>query len=177
MDTRLKAVGLVGDLFALPESNISGAFQPVFSEFLKRLTDRVAEVRMSVLEHVKICLLVNPFRAEAPQIICKEFYSCCSQVYGSRVFNPDNKNQFPAALCDRLLDYDENVRKQVVSVVCDVVCHALTSIPVETIKLVSERLRDKSVCSPISACFIIFIIHSCLLPCHITITLLLPASC
>lgn len=54
-------------------------------------------------------------------------------------------NKFPAALCDRLLDYDENVRKQVVSVVCDVACHALTSIPVETIKLVSERLRDKSV--------------------------------
>ncbi|KAL9146836.1 hypothetical protein ABFS82_13G137100 [Erythranthe guttata] len=117
LDIRLRAVGLVGDLFALPGSN-TGAFQPVFSEFLKRLTDRVAEVRMSVLEHVKSCLLVNPFRPEAPEII--------------------------SALCDRLLDYDENVRKQVVSVVCDVVCHALTSIPVETIKLVSERLRDKS---------------------------------
>lgn len=57
----------------------------------------------------------------------------------------DYYNQFPAALCDRLLDHEENVRKKVVSVVCDVVCHALTSIPVETIKLVSERLRDKSV--------------------------------
>ncbi|KAL1559997.1 sister chromatid cohesion protein PDS5 A-like [Salvia divinorum] len=118
LEVRLKAVGLVGDLFSLPESTISGAFQPVFSEFLKRLTDRVAEVRMSVLEHVKSCLLVNPFRPEAPQII--------------------------SALCDRLLDYEESVRKKVVSVVCDVVCHAVTSIPVETIKLVSERLRDKS---------------------------------
>ncbi|KAI3466488.1 hypothetical protein Pfo_023151 [Paulownia fortunei] len=73
---------------------------------------------MSVLEYVKICLLENPFRGEAHQII--------------------------SALCDRLLDYDENVRKQVVSVVCDVACHSLSSIPVETIKLVSERLRDKS---------------------------------
>lgn len=118
LEIRLKAVGLIGDLFSLPESTISGAFQPVFSEFLKRLTDRVAEVRLSVLEHVKSCLLVNPFRPEAPQII--------------------------SALCDRLLDHEENVRKKVVSVVCDVVCHALTSIPVETIKLVSERLRDKS---------------------------------
>ncbi|KAL1537227.1 sister chromatid cohesion protein PDS5 B-like isoform X1 [Salvia divinorum] len=118
LEVRLKAVGLVGDLFSLPESTISGAFQPVFSEFLKRLTDRVAEVRMSVLEHAKSCLLVNPFRPEAPQII--------------------------SALCDRLLDYEESVRKKVVSVVCDVVCHAITSIPVETIKLVSERLRDKS---------------------------------
>ncbi|XP_047980009.1 sister chromatid cohesion protein PDS5 homolog A-like isoform X1 [Salvia hispanica] len=118
LEVRLKAVELVGDLFSLPESTISGAFQPVFSEFLKRLTDRVAEVRMSVLEHVESCLLVNPFRPEAPQII--------------------------SALCDRLLDYEESVRKKVVSVVCDVVCHAITSIPVETIKLVSERLRDKS---------------------------------
>ncbi|XP_057765095.1 sister chromatid cohesion protein PDS5 homolog A isoform X2 [Salvia miltiorrhiza] len=118
LEVRLKAVGLVGDLFSLPESTISGAFQPVFSEFLKRLTDRVAEVRMSVLEHVKSCLLVNPFRPEAPQII--------------------------SALCDRLLDYEESVRKKVVSVVCDVVCHAVTSIPIETIKLVAERLRDKS---------------------------------
>ena len=52
-----------------------------------------------------------------------------------------------AALCDRLLDFDENVRKQVVDVICNVACHALSSIPVDTIKLVSERLRDKSVCA------------------------------
>ncbi|KAL5769361.1 hypothetical protein ACOSQ2_016144 [Xanthoceras sorbifolium] len=118
LDTRLKAVGLVGDLFALPGTAIPEAFQPIFSEFLKRLTDRVVAVRMSVLEHVKSCLLSDPSRAEAPQII--------------------------SALCDRLLDYDENVRKQVVSVICDVACHALNAIPVDTIKLVAERLRDKS---------------------------------
>ncbi|KAL3625005.1 hypothetical protein CASFOL_031673 [Castilleja foliolosa] len=118
LEIRLKAVSLVGDLFALPGSTIPEAFKPVFLEFLKRLTDRVAKIRTSVLEHVKICLLENPFRGEARQII--------------------------SALCDRLLDYDENVRKQVVAVVCDVACHALTSIPVETIKMVSERLRDKS---------------------------------
>uniref|UniRef100_F6GZE4 Uncharacterized protein n=1 Tax=Vitis vinifera TaxID=29760 RepID=F6GZE4_VITVI len=119
LDTRLKAVKLVGDLFALPGLAISEAFQPIFSEFLKRLADRVVGVRMSVLEHVKSCLLSNPSRAEAPQII--------------------------SALCDRLLDYDENVRKQVVAVICDVACHSLSSIPVETTKLVAERLRDKSV--------------------------------
>ncbi|KAL1566908.1 sister chromatid cohesion protein PDS5 A-like [Salvia divinorum] len=118
LDIRMKAVSLAGDLFALPGSTISESFMPVFLEFLKRLTDRAVEVRMSVLEHVKTCLLENPFRSEAHQII--------------------------SALCDRLLDYDENVRKKVVSVVCDVACHALSSIPVETIKLVSERLRDKS---------------------------------
>ncbi|KAK6124752.1 hypothetical protein DH2020_041504 [Rehmannia glutinosa] len=60
------------------------------------------------------------------------------------VIKPDDANEFPAALCDRLLDYDENVRKQVVAVICDVACHTPLSIQVETIKLVSERLRDKS---------------------------------
>ncbi|XWS18109.1 hypothetical protein CRYUN_Cryun32bG0013400 [Craigia yunnanensis] len=118
LDTRLRAVKLVGDLFDLPGSTICEAFQPIFSEFLKRLTDRVVGVRMSVLEHVKSCLLLDPSRPEAPQII--------------------------SALCDRLLDYDENVRKQVVAVICDVACHSLVSIPVETVKLVGERLRDKS---------------------------------
>ncbi|XP_016550308.1 sister chromatid cohesion protein PDS5 homolog A isoform X2 [Capsicum annuum] len=118
LDVRLKAVHLVGDLFALSESAISEAFQPIFLEFLKRLTDRVVEVRMSVLEHVKGCLLSNPFRQEAPQII--------------------------SALRDRLLDYDENVRKQVVAVLCDAACNALTSMKVDTIKLVAERIRDKS---------------------------------
>ena len=71
LDTRLKAVGLVGDIFALPGSAITETFQPIFSEFLKRLTDRVVSVRMCVLERVKSCLLSNPFRAEAAQITCK----------------------------------------------------------------------------------------------------------
>ncbi|KAF7840507.1 sister chromatid cohesion protein PDS5-like protein A-like isoform X3 [Senna tora] len=118
LETRLKAVSLVGDIIALPGSTIPEGLQPIFSEFLKRLTDRVVEVRMSVLEHVKSCLLSNPFRAEAPQII--------------------------SALCDRLLDFDENVRKQVVAVICDVACHTLNAVPLETVKLVAERLRDKS---------------------------------
>ncbi|XP_044496291.1 sister chromatid cohesion protein PDS5 homolog A-like [Mangifera indica] len=118
LDTRLKAVQLIGDLFALPGSFNTEAFQPIFLEFLKRSTDRVVAVRMSVLDHVKSCLLSDPFRAEAPQI--------------------------RSVLCDRLLDYDENVRKLVVAVICDVACQALNSIPVETLKLVAERIRDKS---------------------------------
>ncbi|GMN36661.1 hypothetical protein TIFTF001_006195 [Ficus carica] len=118
LDTRLKAVGLVGDLFALPGSSISEAFQPVFSVFLKRLTDRVVTVRMFVLEHLKSCLMSNTFTAGAAQIV--------------------------SALRDQLLDCDEKVRKQVVAVICDVACHDLSSIPVETVKLVAERLQDKS---------------------------------
>ncbi|XP_057415482.1 sister chromatid cohesion protein PDS5 homolog A-like isoform X2 [Lotus japonicus] len=118
LETRLKAMNLVGDIISVPGTSIPEAFQPIFSEFLKRLSDRAVEVRMSVLEHVKNCLLLNPSRAEAPQII--------------------------SALCERLLDFDENVRKQVVAVICDVACHSLSAIPLETVKLVAERLRDKS---------------------------------
>ncbi|XP_028754953.1 sister chromatid cohesion protein PDS5 homolog B-A isoform X2 [Neltuma alba] len=118
LETRLKAVSLVGDIISRPASSIPEVFQPIFSAFLKRLTDRVVEVRMSVLEHVKSSLLSDPFRAEAPEII--------------------------SALCDRLLDFDGTVRKQVVAVICDVACHTLNAIPVETVKLVAERLRDKS---------------------------------
>ncbi|KAG7536034.1 Armadillo-type fold [Arabidopsis suecica] len=119
LETRLKVVGLVGELFSLPGRVISEEFGSIFLEFLKRLTDRVVEVRMAILDHIKNCLLSDPLRAEAPQII--------------------------SALCDRLLDYDENIRKQVVAVICDVAVSALTSIPVDTMKLVAERLRDKAI--------------------------------
>ncbi|XP_009128992.1 sister chromatid cohesion protein PDS5 homolog A isoform X1 [Brassica rapa] len=119
LETRLKVVGLVGELFSLPGRAISEEFSSVFVEFLKRLTDRVVEVRMLILDHIKKCLLSDPSRAEASQII--------------------------SALSERLLDYDENIRKQVVAVICDVAVSALTSIPVDTIKLVAERLRDKAI--------------------------------
>lgn len=64
-------MNLVGNIIALPETSIAEAFQPILSEFLKRLTDRDDGVRLSVLEHVKSSLLSNPHRTEAPQIICK----------------------------------------------------------------------------------------------------------
>ncbi|KAK7412751.1 hypothetical protein VNO78_04347 [Psophocarpus tetragonolobus] len=118
LETRLKAVNLVGDIIALPGSSIAEAFQPMFAEFLKKLTDGDFGVRMSVLEHLKNSLLSNPLREEAPEII--------------------------SALCDRLLDFNENFRKQVVGVICDVACHTLNAVPLETVKLVAERLCDKS---------------------------------
>ncbi|RDX94616.1 Sister chromatid cohesion protein PDS5-like B, partial [Mucuna pruriens] len=149
LETRLKAVNLVGDIIALPGSSIAEEFQPTFSEFLKRLTDRDFGVRMSVLEHVKSCLLSNPLRAEAPQIIC-ESIGCMYMIFNLSflyfllyLLNLFGYN-FLAALCDRLLDFDENFRKQVVAVICDVACHTLNTVPLETVKLVAEQLHDKS---------------------------------
>jgi len=69
-------VGLVGELFSLPGRVISEEFDSIFLEYLKRLTDRVVEVRMAILDHIKNCLLSDPLRAEASQIICKLSLSC-----------------------------------------------------------------------------------------------------
>ncbi|XP_051135633.1 sister chromatid cohesion protein PDS5 homolog A-like isoform X2 [Andrographis paniculata] len=118
LDIRLKAVNLVGGLFSLPGPIIHEALLPVLSEFLTRLTDRDMEVRVAVIDYVKDCLLENPFKVEAQPMI--------------------------SGLCDRLMDNDENVRKKVVSVICDVACHDLRYIPVETIKMIAERLQDES---------------------------------
>ncbi|GAU49850.1 hypothetical protein TSUD_301550 [Trifolium subterraneum] len=71
LETRMKAVNLVGDIIALPGISTSEAFQPILSEFLKRLTDIDFGVRMSVLVHIKSSLLSNPQRPEAPEIICE----------------------------------------------------------------------------------------------------------
>lgn len=119
LDVRLKSVKLLGRLFAIPGHPLPEVFRPLFLEFLKRLTDKDVEVRLSVVEHAKECLLSNPFRHEAADII--------------------------SAISDRLLDYDENVRKQVVAAICDIASYALKSIPMETIKFVADRLRDKMV--------------------------------
>ncbi|RLM55759.1 hypothetical protein C2845_PM10G10930 [Panicum miliaceum] len=119
VDIRSKSVELLGEIFSLPGAPIVEYFKTLFSEFLKRLTDRVVEIRISMVEHLKRCLISNPSRPEAPEII--------------------------KALCDRLLDYEENVRKGVVAALCDVACHSPDAIPIDTIKVVAERVRDKSV--------------------------------
>ena len=84
-----------------------------------------------------------------------------------------------AALCDRLLDFDENVRKQVVAVICDVACHALNAIPLETVKLVAERLRDKSVNMLFpSICFCFFCNHPVIVVLYILmVSFALDSSC
>ncbi|KAH9287487.1 hypothetical protein KI387_031604, partial [Taxus chinensis] len=119
LDVRLSSVKLLGRLFAIPGHPLPELFQPLFSEFLRRFIDKDVEVRLSVVEHAKECLLSNPFRHEAADII--------------------------SALSARLLDHDENVRKQAIAAICDVANYALKSIPVDTIRHVAERLRDKAI--------------------------------
>ncbi|KAI3499028.1 hypothetical protein L1887_34820 [Cichorium endivia] len=119
IDLRLKAVKLMGDLFSIKGSTIPQTFHPIFLEFLKKFNDKVVEIRMSVVEHAKLCLLSDPLRTEASQLI--------------------------AALSNLLSDDDESIRKQVVAVISDVASMELSSISVDTIKLVADLLEDKSV--------------------------------
>ncbi|XP_023738214.1 sister chromatid cohesion protein PDS5 homolog A isoform X1 [Lactuca sativa] len=119
IDLRLKAVKLVGDLFSIKGSSIPQTFHPIFLEFLKKFNDKVVQVRMSVVEYAKLCLLSDPLRTEAPQLL--------------------------ASLSDKLSDDDESIRKQVVAVISDVASLDLSSISPETIKLLAEHLEDKSV--------------------------------
>ena len=49
-------------------------FKTLFSEFLKRLTDRIVEIRISMVEHLKRCLISNPSRPEDPEIIRKDHF-------------------------------------------------------------------------------------------------------
>lgn len=156
LDVRLKSVKLLGRLFAMPGHPLPEVFRPLFLEFLKRFTDKDVEVRLSIVEHAKECLLSNPFRHEAADIICMLRTSkfICYVFFHFPFFvnsldfyfiNTEKDEKLTAALNDRLLDYDENVRKQVVAAICDVASYALKSIPMETIKCVADRLRDKMV--------------------------------
>ena len=72
LDVRLKAVKFLGNVFSSSDNPIHGSFRPLFVEFLKRLTDRVSEVRIAVIEHVKNLLISDPSRSEAQEIICKK---------------------------------------------------------------------------------------------------------
>ena len=79
------------------------------------------------------CLRLNMWRVVCCQILqglklLKLFVSasnCCKILLVFFHYDVVLGYYFLDALCERLLDFDENVRKQVVAVICDVACHAL----------------------------------------------------
>jgi sister-chromatid-cohesion protein PDS5 len=66
---RLKAVSLLGRLFALPGRHVAQEYRQLFSEFLKRFSDKAIEVRLAVIECAKACLEANPTGPEAADIL------------------------------------------------------------------------------------------------------------
>eukprot|EP01018_Ginkgo_biloba_P018620 Gb_23673 [translate_table: standard] len=119
VDVRLKAVHLLGRLFALPGQHVAQEYRQLFAEFLKRFSDKTVEVRLAAAECAKECFLANPSGTEASEIL--------------------------SGLKGRLLDFDEKVRMQVVNVICDLAKSNPRWLPSEIIKHVAERLRDKKV--------------------------------
>jgi sister-chromatid-cohesion protein PDS5 len=69
VDVRLKAVQLLGRLFALPGRHVAQEYRLLFSEFLKRFGDKAVEVRIAVVRCAKVCLEANPSGLEASEIL------------------------------------------------------------------------------------------------------------
>ncbi|XP_043700993.1 sister chromatid cohesion protein PDS5 homolog A isoform X2 [Telopea speciosissima] len=120
VDVRIKAVNLLAKIFALPEHHITQeSRRQLFLEFLKRFSDKSAEVRVSALQCAKACYLANPSGLEAREVL--------------------------TALEGRLLDFDDKVRTQAVFTVCDLANSNLKFLPSELILQAADRLRDKKV--------------------------------
>ncbi|KAK9271081.1 hypothetical protein L1049_026670 [Liquidambar formosana] len=119
VDVRIKAVNLIGKLFALPEHHVAQEYRRLFAEFLKRFSDKSAEVRDSALQCAKDCYMANPSGTESVEVL--------SALYG------------------RLLDFDDKVRTRAVVVACDLARSNLKFIPPTLISEVTQRLRDKKI--------------------------------
>ncbi|XP_068341369.1 sister chromatid cohesion protein PDS5 homolog B isoform X3 [Pyrus communis] len=119
VDVRLKAVNLIGKLFTLPDHHIAQRYHDLFVEFLKRFSDKSADVRVSALQCAKVCYMTNPSGAESQEIL--------------------------PALESRLLDFDDRVRTQAVIVACDLAMSNMRCFPPKIISQTTERLRDKKI--------------------------------
>ncbi|XP_061341944.1 sister chromatid cohesion protein PDS5 homolog B [Gastrolobium bilobum] len=119
VDVRIKAVNLVGKLFALPEHHAAQLYHDLFVEFLKRFSDKSVDVRISALQCAKAFYMANPYGRESNEII--------------------------TSVEDRLLDVDDRVRMQAVLVACDISCSNLKHVPSKLISQTTERLRDKKI--------------------------------
>ncbi|KAH7279481.1 hypothetical protein KP509_37G021700 [Ceratopteris richardii] len=116
---RLKAVKLLGRLFALPGRYVAKEYRHLFLEFLKRFTDKAVEVRLAMLDCSKDCLRASPSGNEAADIL--------------------------AGLDDRVLDSEESIRLRTVAVVCELAKQNHKWVPVSILKHIADRLRDKKV--------------------------------
>ncbi|OMO93987.1 Armadillo-like helical [Corchorus capsularis] len=117
VDVRLKAVNLIGKLLLQSESRIAQRYHALFLEFLKRFSDKSSEVRVAALQCAEACCLANPLGKRSHQ-------------------------ELLAAVEDRLLDFNDKVRMQAVTIACDLARSNLNASS-KLIYEVTERLRDK----------------------------------
>ncbi|KAF0902491.1 hypothetical protein E2562_017891, partial [Oryza meyeriana var. granulata] len=119
VDIRLEAVHLIGRLLVLSNLRFAQENQLIFMEFLKRFSDKSAEVRIAAIDAAKACYMAVSSGNEAKDIL--------------------------TPLEGRLLDFDDKVRIRAVAAVCDLAKSNLNTFPSEVILQAAERLRDKKV--------------------------------
>ncbi|CDY44536.1 BnaCnng11470D [Brassica napus] len=94
VDVRIKALNLAGRIFTQPNHCSGEIYRDLFVEFLRRFSDKSAEVRMAALKCGKQCYLANPSGNKASGVL--------------------------TAIQERLLDFDDRVRTQALVVTCDI---------------------------------------------------------
>ncbi|KAH0855420.1 hypothetical protein HID58_008034 [Brassica napus] len=99
VDVRIKALNLAGRIFAQPNHCSGEIYRDLFVEFLRRFSDKSAEVRMAALKCGKQCYLANPSGNKASGVL------------------------------KRLLDFDDRVRTQALVVACDIMKSNMTYAP------------------------------------------------
>ncbi|KAH0466271.1 hypothetical protein IEQ34_006374 [Dendrobium chrysotoxum] len=119
VDARMKAVQLVGKLMVLSKLYFGQEHQPVYSEFLRRFSDKSTDVRLASLAWAKAVYQANASADEAR----------CTLV----------------AVEGRLLDFDDKVRTQAISVICNLASSNLSCFPSELVLKAIKRLRDKKI--------------------------------
>ncbi|KAH0938667.1 hypothetical protein HID58_006128 [Brassica napus] len=119
VDVRIKALNLAGRIFAQPNHCSGEIYRDLFVEFLRRFSDKSAEVRMAALKCGKQCYLANPSGNKASGVL--------------------------TAIQERLLDFDDRVRTQALVVACDIMKSNMKYAPLNLISEATERLRDKKI--------------------------------
>ncbi|VAH82321.1 unnamed protein product [Triticum turgidum subsp. durum] len=119
VDIRLEAVHLIGKLLVFSNLRFGQENQILFMEFLKRFSDKSAEVRIAAIDAAKACYIAASSGNVAQNVL--------------------------KSLEGRLLDFDDKVRIRAVYAVCDLAKSNLSSFPSELILQAAERLRDKKI--------------------------------
>ncbi|XP_020578529.1 sister chromatid cohesion protein PDS5 homolog A isoform X2 [Phalaenopsis equestris] len=119
VDARMKAVQLIGKLLVLSKLYFGQEHRQVFAEFLRRFSDKSTEVRLASLAWAKEVYQANTSADEAQSVL--------------------------VAVEGRLLDFEDKVRTQAISVICNLACSNLSYFPSELVLKALKRLRDKKI--------------------------------
>ncbi|KAH6832801.1 hypothetical protein C2S53_006048 [Perilla frutescens var. hirtella] len=120
VDVRIKVLNLIEKLLVVQGKYGAWEYPCVWKELLNRFSDKSAEVRLNAL-------------------------SCAKALYITNLSGRESLDTLFAAIGDRLLDHDDQVRMEAVNIVCELAKTNLNRISSDLITQVAKRLRDKKV--------------------------------